>query len=59
MIQLKLISLFNNDFFNQLRFIESNFVVVKDDIDKIKLYKIKQLLNKRQTVRRKIKYLIK
>ena len=58
-IQLKSILSFNSDFFNRLRFIESNFVVVKSDIDKVKLYKIKRLFNKQQTARCEIKYLMK
>ena len=59
MTQLKSMPSLSSDFFRRSRSTESNSVIVEDDIDKIKSYEIKRLLNKRQTARREMKYLVK
>ena len=58
-IQLKSISSSSTNFFRRSRFTKSNFVFVERDIDRVKFYEMKRLLNKRQTIRRKIKYFVK
>ena len=57
--QLKSISSSSTNFFRRSRFIKSNFVFVEENIDRVKFYEMKRLLNKRQTTRRKMKYLVK
>ena len=57
--QLKSITSFSKIFFRRSRSKQSNFVFVEEDIDAVKSWKIKRLLNKRQIKRRDSKYLIR
>ena len=56
--QLKFI-VFEKNLFNRSRLNHSKFVHVEKNIDKIKLWKIERLFNKRQTKRRDLKYLVR
>ena len=47
------------DFFRRHRFIQSDFVFVEKNIDLIKFFELKRIINKRMIIRREIKYLIK
>ena len=47
------------DFYRCYRIISSNSVYMKDDIAQIKSYKLKKIINSRETVTKEIKYLIK
>ena len=57
--QLKSVSSSSTNFFRRFRFTKSNFVFVEKNINRVKFYEMKRLLNKRQTTRREIKYLVK
>ena len=46
------------NFFNRSRSNHSDFVFVKKNIERVKLYEIEKLINKRQTKRRESKYLM-
>ena len=47
------------NFFRRHRFIQSNFVFVEKNIDLIKFFELKRIINKRMIVRREIEYLVK
>ena len=57
--QLKLISSLFANFFNWFRFVKSNIVFVKNDINRVKFYKIKRFIDKRQIARRNFEYFVK
>ena len=58
-VQLKFVLSFSIDFYHRQRIISSNFVYVKDDIIQIKSYELKKIINSREIVIKKIKYLIR
>ena len=47
------------DFFRRHRFTQSNSVFVEKNIDLIKFFELKRIINKRMIVRREVEYLIK
>ena len=47
------------DFFRRHRFIQSNSVFVEKNIDLIKFFELKRIINKRMTVRREVEYLVR
>ena len=57
-VQLKFCSFFDANSYVRLRFTKSNFVFVEKNIDKIKSFEIKRLIDKRSTTR-DIEYLIR
>ena len=48
-----------NDFFRRHRFTQSNFVFVEKNIDLIKSFELKRIINKRMIARREVEYLVK
>ena len=47
------------DFFRRARFINSNFVYVEKNIEFVKFFELKRIINKRIIVKRNIEYLVK
>ena len=56
--QLKFFSLFKISFFDRFKFNYSSSIFVEENINKIRSYALKKMIDKRFTVRRKSKYLI-
>ena len=47
------------NFFRRHRFTQSNFVFVEEDIDLIKFFELKRIINKRMIARREVEYLVR
>ena len=58
-VQLKLIFDLTTNFFARSRSNQLNFVFIKNDIDQMKSFEIKRIINKRQTTRRDSKYFVR
>ena len=57
--QLKSCSDSTKDLFRRHRLTQSNSVFVEEDIDLIKFFELKRIINKRMTVRREVEYLVR
>ena len=57
--QLKFVSLLEINFFQRKRLDYSNFIFVEENIERVKFYKVKRLINRREIARKEIKYLVR
>ena len=58
-VQLKSCFVSFDDFFRKLKFNQSNFVFVENDIVNVKFFEIERFINKRQIKKKKSKYLMR
>ena len=58
-VQLKFVSLFDENSFNRQRFDHFDSIFVENDIANVKFFEIERLINKRETIKRDFEYLIR